>query len=142
MQWHEINVKVHFGNISIGWEFADSCLKTFYTFKYNSTKKLNTDALLNAITERICVKKHLLLRNCPVWKTLSKKKVLHMLYVHVYTILWTQKIFKINQDLLPKQLNVTQCVFNSFEIKLKFWVKHKTKHVCFFHGVNSGSMSI
>ena len=53
MQSHEINVKVHFGNISIGWKPADSCHKTFYTFKYNSTKKLNTDALLNAITESV-----------------------------------------------------------------------------------------
>lgn len=61
------------------------------------------------------------------------------MYIHFSEL---KKIFKINQDLLPKQLNVTQCVFNSFEIKLKYWVKHKTKHVCFFHGVNSGSMSI
>ena len=34
-----------------------------FTGKYNSTRKLNTDALFNVITERIYVEKYLLLRN-------------------------------------------------------------------------------
>ena len=34
-----------------------------FTCRYNSTRKLNTDALFNVITERIYVEKYLLLRN-------------------------------------------------------------------------------
>ena len=34
-----------------------------FTCNYNSTKKLNIDALLNVITERIYVEKYLLFRN-------------------------------------------------------------------------------
>lgn len=78
-----------------------------------------------------------------IYKCCQKKEgAAYALCTCIYISLNSKKIFKINQDLLQKKLNVTQCVFNSFEIKLKYWVKHKTKHVCFFHGVNSGSMSI
>ena len=46
-----------------------------FTCKYNSTKKLNIDALLNVITERIYVEKYLLLRNTPSMKNTGKKIV-------------------------------------------------------------------